>query len=208
MRQNPRPERAIEWSPLRSFGPATCELWERASRCGRASRAGRRARQRVEGCRRANVGAGRSVALGIGEMIAAPSGLRAGTGIVAAPGPTTHRIPLRSAANAHACGCSFRVRCKSGRGGVLRRFGVVTVTLICVVGLASVIAGAGPLKRAHGQTAGAASASLPTVTLLMGAAPGSLDPGVSYTFQAMEPDWLAYTGLVTYAHAGGSAGEG
>jgi peptide/nickel transport system substrate-binding protein len=45
-----------------------------------------------------------------------------------------------------------------------------------------------------------------TVTLAMGTAPDSLDPGKGYTTQAAEPDWLAYTGLVTYAHAGGQAG--
>jgi peptide/nickel transport system substrate-binding protein len=45
-----------------------------------------------------------------------------------------------------------------------------------------------------------------TVTLLMGTAPDSLDPGMGYTTQAAEPDWLSYTGLDTYAHANGSAG--
>jgi peptide/nickel transport system substrate-binding protein len=41
----------------------------------------------------------------------------------------------------------------------------------------------------------------------MGGGPGSLDPAVSYTTEAAEPDWLAYTGLLTYAHADGRAGE-
>ena len=45
-----------------------------------------------------------------------------------------------------------------------------------------------------------------TVTLLMGTAPDSLDPQFGYTTQAAEPDWLAYTGLDTYAHANGTAG--
>jgi peptide/nickel transport system substrate-binding protein len=45
-----------------------------------------------------------------------------------------------------------------------------------------------------------------TVTLVMGTAPDSLDPGMGYTTQAAEPDWLAYTGLVTYAHASGTGG--
>jgi peptide/nickel transport system substrate-binding protein len=40
----------------------------------------------------------------------------------------------------------------------------------------------------------------------MGTAPDSLDPGFAYTTQAAEPDWLAYTPLVTYAHVNGSAG--
>jgi peptide/nickel transport system substrate-binding protein len=45
-----------------------------------------------------------------------------------------------------------------------------------------------------------------TITLALGTAPDSLDPGKGYTTQAAEPDWLAYTGLVTYAHANGQAG--
>ena len=36
-----------------------------------------------------------------------------------------------------------------------------------------------------------------------GTAPDSLDPAFGYTTQAAEPDWLAYTGLITYAHANG-----
>ena len=40
----------------------------------------------------------------------------------------------------------------------------------------------------------------------MGTAPDSLDPSFGYTTQAAEPDWLSYTGLVTYAHASGTAG--
>jgi peptide/nickel transport system substrate-binding protein len=40
----------------------------------------------------------------------------------------------------------------------------------------------------------------------MGTAPDSLDPGFGYTTQSWEPNWLAYTGLVTYAHANGVAG--
>jgi len=45
-----------------------------------------------------------------------------------------------------------------------------------------------------------------TVTLLMGGAPQSLDPGMDYTTQGAEALWVTYTGLLTYAHAGGVAG--
>jgi peptide/nickel transport system substrate-binding protein len=45
-----------------------------------------------------------------------------------------------------------------------------------------------------------------TVTFLYGTAPDSLDPGFGYTTQAAEPDWLSYTGLLTYARANGTAG--
>jgi peptide/nickel transport system substrate-binding protein len=40
----------------------------------------------------------------------------------------------------------------------------------------------------------------------MGTAPQSLDPGLDYTTQGAEINWLAYTGLTTYAHANGVAG--
>jgi len=40
----------------------------------------------------------------------------------------------------------------------------------------------------------------------MGTAPDSLDPQSGYTTQAIEPDSLAYTPLLTYAHAEGEAG--
>ncbi|HEX3692232.1 MAG TPA: ABC transporter substrate-binding protein [Solirubrobacteraceae bacterium] len=45
-----------------------------------------------------------------------------------------------------------------------------------------------------------------TVTVLMGTAPDSLDPGIGATTQSYEATWLAYTGLVTYAHDSGEAG--
>jgi peptide/nickel transport system substrate-binding protein len=50
------------------------------------------------------------------------------------------------------------------------------------------------------------AAGRPTVTLLMGTAPDSLDPGLGASTQSYEATWLAYTGLVTYAHAAGTAG--
>jgi peptide/nickel transport system substrate-binding protein len=45
-----------------------------------------------------------------------------------------------------------------------------------------------------------------TATVDMGTAPDSLDPQSGYTTQAAESDWVAYTGLLTYAHANGRAG--
>jgi peptide/nickel transport system substrate-binding protein len=44
------------------------------------------------------------------------------------------------------------------------------------------------------------------VTVLMGTAPESLDPGLGATTQSYEATWIAYTGLLTYAHAPGEAG--
>src|SRR5215207_7984487 len=45
-----------------------------------------------------------------------------------------------------------------------------------------------------------------TATVLMGTAPDYLDPQLGYTTQSAEPDWITYTGLLTYRHATGSAG--
>jgi peptide/nickel transport system substrate-binding protein len=45
-----------------------------------------------------------------------------------------------------------------------------------------------------------------TVTLVMGTPPDSLDPGMGYTTQAAEADWISYTGLTTYAHVNGTGG--
>jgi peptide/nickel transport system substrate-binding protein len=45
-----------------------------------------------------------------------------------------------------------------------------------------------------------------TITLLYGTAPQSLDPGMDYTTQGAEINWIAYTGLVTYKHSNGIAG--
>jgi peptide/nickel transport system substrate-binding protein len=44
------------------------------------------------------------------------------------------------------------------------------------------------------------------VTLVSGTYPQSLDPQMDYTTQGAEINWLAYTGLTTYAHAAGKAG--
>ena len=57
---------------------------------------------------------------------------------------------------------------------------------------------------ASSSSGGASSGG--NVTLLMGTAPQSLDPGLDYTTQGSEINWLAYTGLTTYAHANGTAG--
>jgi len=45
-----------------------------------------------------------------------------------------------------------------------------------------------------------------TITVLQGTAPDFLDPGQGYTTQSANADWISYTGLVTYAHANGTAG--
>jgi peptide/nickel transport system substrate-binding protein len=44
------------------------------------------------------------------------------------------------------------------------------------------------------------------VTVVFGTAPDSLDPGMGYTTQALEPDQTAYVPLLAYAHQAGAAG--
>jgi peptide/nickel transport system substrate-binding protein len=83
-----------------------------------------------------------------------------------------------------------------------------------IVGLGGALALALALNACGGSSSSSSSStsssgssgSAKTVTLLMGTAPDSLDPGFGYTTQAAEPDWLAYTGLVTYAHMNGTGG--
>jgi peptide/nickel transport system substrate-binding protein len=45
-----------------------------------------------------------------------------------------------------------------------------------------------------------------TINVLGGTAPDNLDPGVGYTTQAAEADWLVYLPLVTYKHVSGVDG--
>ena len=51
--------------------------------------------------------------------------------------------------------------------------------------------------------AASASSAVPTVQMLMGTAPQSLDPGLDYTTQGSEVHWLTNTGLTTYRHVSG-----
>jgi len=54
-----------------------------------------------------------------------------------------------------------------------------------------------------GSTGGS---STKTVNWLLGTPPQSLDPGLDYTTQGSEVNWLVYTGLTTYRRAAGTAG--
>jgi peptide/nickel transport system substrate-binding protein len=50
------------------------------------------------------------------------------------------------------------------------------------------------------------AAKITSATVLFGTAPDSLDPGMGYSTQALEPDQTAYIPMVTYAHQPGAAG--
>jgi peptide/nickel transport system substrate-binding protein len=69
----------------------------------------------------------------------------------------------------------------------------------------AMLAGAAALSVLGGTSVAAAS-STPTVQMVEGTAPQSLDPGLDYTTQGSEVNWIVYTGLTTYAHASGTAG--
>jgi peptide/nickel transport system substrate-binding protein len=59
---------------------------------------------------------------------------------------------------------------------------------------------------AGGCGSSSSSKSGGTVTELFGTAPDSLDPGMGYTTQALEPDQVAYVPMLTYAHEAGTGG--
>jgi peptide/nickel transport system substrate-binding protein len=60
-------------------------------------------------------------------------------------------------------------------------------------------------SASSGAAAPSSSSSSGTITLAQGVFPQSLDPGLDYTTQGAETNWLVYTGLTTYAHASGLA---
>lgn len=75
------------------------------------------------------------------------------------------------------------------------------MTLRAVIGIAL------SLSLVVGLSAcGSSSTGGGAVTVLMGTAPDSLDPGLGATTQSSEATWITYTGLVSYAHAEGEAG--
>ncbi len=77
------------------------------------------------------------------------------------------------------------------------------ITLTAASALIFAACGGGSTSSTSGTSANTQGG---TATVNMGTAPDSLDPQSGYTTQAAEADWLAYTGLLTYAHANGQAG--
>ncbi len=82
--------------------------------------------------------------------------------------------------------------------------GVLAAAL--AVGLGACGSSSNDSSSATNASASGVTASSPTVTVLMGTAPDSLDPALGVSTQSYEATWLAYTGLVTYTHASGTAG--
>ncbi|HWF55900.1 MAG TPA: ABC transporter substrate-binding protein [Solirubrobacteraceae bacterium] len=97
-----------------------------------------------------------------------------------------------------------------------RRTRMALATLLSLVAVVAVSA-CGSSSNSSSKTSAKASTSTPasttatpgatgTVQMLQGTAPQSLDPGLDYTTQGSEVNWIVYTGLTTYAHASGTAG--
>ncbi len=86
----------------------------------------------------------------------------------------------------------------------MRRGMRLGVLFTAVSALIFAACGGGGTSSTSGTSASNAQGG--TATVNMGTAPDSLDPQSGYTTQAAEADWLAYTGLLTYAHANGQAG--
>jgi peptide/nickel transport system substrate-binding protein len=84
---------------------------------------------------------------------------------------------------------------------------VMTGLLAVVAAVALAACGSSSTSSTTSKTASTAPAKAGgTVTLLAGTYPQSLDPQMDYTTQGAEINWLAYTGLTTYAHQSGVPG--
>jgi len=76
--------------------------------------------------------------------------------------------------------------------------------ILAVAGVAAVASAVATTATAKANRAHAAAAG--TISMVEGTAPQSLDPGLDYTTQGSEVNWLVYTGLTTYSRQAGTAG--
>jgi peptide/nickel transport system substrate-binding protein len=74
------------------------------------------------------------------------------------------------------------------------------------VAAAGALAACGSSSSSSSSTTTGGTAKGGAVTVAEGTAPDYLDPGLGYTTQAANADWLSYTGLYTYAHKDGVDG--
>ncbi len=95
---------------------------------------------------------------------------------------------------------------------VLRRHMRSVTTGFIALASALALGACGSSSSSSSSSSGSKSSSAATgsssgaINVVLGTAPDSLDPGMGYTTQAAEADWLAYTGLTTYARQNGTAG--
>ena len=94
----------------------------------------------------------------------------------------------------------------------MKRYRRASAALVLAAAAASVLAACGSgsgnasQTRAHAGVTSSQSAG-GWVEMVAGAYPGSFDPAADDTTQGAEVNWLVYTGLTTYRHADGVAGE-
>jgi len=93
---------------------------------------------------------------------------------------------------------------RSPRFVILAALAVVVVVVVSACGSSS-----SSSSSASSSSSSSASGATPSVTLLMGTAPDSLDPQDEYTTQSSEVGWITWLSLLSYAHssspiAGGS----
>lgn len=78
----------------------------------------------------------------------------------------------------------------------------LTGSILLALSIALGLGACGSSSSTKSRTAGSSK----TVTVAEGTAPDFLDPGLGYTTQSSNADWISYTGLYTYAHRTGVAG--
>ena len=90
-----------------------------------------------------------------------------------------------------------------------RPFAATLLSVIATVALAACGSSSSSSSSAAASSSSSSGAAKTggTITLLMGGAPQSLDPGMDYTTQGAETLWVTYTGLTTYTHAQGPTGR-
>lgn len=81
---------------------------------------------------------------------------------------------------------------------------LVVMVIVSACGSSSTHSGSGASAKTSSSTTKPAATG--AVQMLEGTPPQSLDPGLDYTTQGSEVNWIVYTGLTTYAHANGTAG--
>jgi peptide/nickel transport system substrate-binding protein len=86
------------------------------------------------------------------------------------------------------------------------RAGLLGAATAAVLALVAAGCGGGSSDSSTTSSGGGGGQEGGTATVLMGTAPDYLDPGLGYTTQSAEPDWISYTPLLTYRHANGTAG--
>ena len=86
----------------------------------------------------------------------------------------------------------------------MRSFSRSALMAVVAVGAVIVLAACGSSSSSSSSSASGKSGG--TITQVFGTAPDSLDPGMAYTTQALEPDQVVYTTLLVYTHVAGTAG--